>query len=1072
MRRSAIVSITALLLLAVLGSAVRAKSAAELLREGLYAEEVEGNLDAAIGIYQQIILDAASPRNLVAQALYRQGTAFMKKKQEADARAVFQKLVDDYSDQADIVARVRPMLEELGNADPASLMPPQTIVYVEIGSPGRQIETVLKMLEGTPLENPLAAIPGSRGQIRGGLQNPANIVATLLNPSMMAEFKKIRGMGIGLIDVRQDNPPAVVVLFPGKSDVLRGLLTAGLGMLGQPSEPIEGMQTLQFSHGGAVAYDETVVIFANANEIEKGRELLRWSVRQYKGTAAEPSLASGNRSFTKISKRARQENAVTFWLNVGETYRKVAKLAGNGELPPQLQMINGMGNLEGVQDVIASLSLRETGIAIEANANFKDGYQSMAYSLIRTPHLDKAALKAIPAEAIGLISLTLSDAGTPQAQAASEKIRSAIGQDLGSKIFGNVKQIALFALPAQETATPGMSDIPAFVQSFSLAITSKDPPQVQQALTTFLQAAQMLSADAESIPASGRFNLSLANGISLSGYTDPASKTMLLSLNPQVVEASVTAMRQNESVISSGKLQDALDTLSPQTSKLILVNVAGALELVAKNIEFPSDEARQQARQALDKLTTATQKTTLRLQTSEETDSFGIRLSVSDLPPLGEVFEPMVQLAQMAEQAKTQMAVTEAKAQQSILILETERAPAIDGKIDELWIDVPSHPIQHLAYSATASEADLAANFRTVYNRQALYVLVDVTDDQMVNDSPEFWLDDGVEIFIDADNSKDQAYGENDYQYWFSWDAASPTMGETHHQQTDGVAYAFARTDNGYRFEVKLPWSTLGTEPTAGQRIGLDVHVNDDDDGGDRDTKRMWYADNDISWENPSAFGNAELAGLVAWWKLDETGGRTAADSSGNGYDATVQGNPDWRPTAGRVGGAIALGGDGDFLDVADESAFDLTAGVTVAAWIKADVLDKPWQAIVTKGEWAWRLQRNQETSTIEFACSHVQIPDRDSPYGFLYGTREISLGEWHHVAGTYDGRRMAVYMDGTLDTAQAASGPIGVDDDPVMIGANAAQGDRFWNGMIDDVRIYNYGLTEGQVRELFNQGR
>ena len=115
---------------------MHAKSAAELLREGLYAEEVEGNLDTAIGIYQQIILDTTAPKNLVAQALYRQGMCFMKKKDEAKAREVFQKLVTDYGDQTEIVEKVKPMLEELGNADPASLMPPETLLYVEIGSPG------------------------------------------------------------------------------------------------------------------------------------------------------------------------------------------------------------------------------------------------------------------------------------------------------------------------------------------------------------------------------------------------------------------------------------------------------------------------------------------------------------------------------------------------------------------------------------------------------------------------------------------------------------------------------------------------------------------------------------------------------------------------------------------------------------------------------------------------------------------------------------------------------------------------------------------------------------------------
>ena len=1070
MKKSTSMTLAALLLLATLGSAVHAKSAAELLREGLFAEEVEGDLDEAIGIYQQVIADPDSPKKLVAQALYRQGSAYLKKRQEAEARTVFQRLVDEHGDQTEIVARVRPILEELANADPASLMPPETIAYLEIGSPGRQVETILNMLKDTPLENPLAAMRANTPPAQDGQRNPADIIAALLNPSMLAEFKKIRGIGVGLVEMTPSNPTAVIVLFPGKSDALRGLLMAGLGMLGRPGETIEGMQTVQFPHGGAAAHDETVIILANANEAQRGQELLRWSVRKYKGTATGPSLASGNRSFTDISKRARQENALTLWLNVKETYRKAAMMAG-GETPEGLQEINSLANLEGVRDLIATLSLRETGIGLEATANFEDGYQSMAYSMIRTPHLDKEALQAIPAEAIGLISLALGDASTPQAQVAAEQIKQATGQDLAASIFGNVQQVSLFAVPAPDAAV-GMPEVPSFVKSLSLGIKSKSPAQVQQALTSFLRTAQLLPAEAGPIPAAGRFRLSLTNGLAFSGYTDQASGTMLMSLSPQVIETSIAAMRRDASVLREGRLEDALASLSPQTSKLALINVAGVLELATKDLEFPSEDTEAQARQAIDKLTTAMRETTVRLQTSEQPDSLSVRLSVSDLPPLGEVFEPMVQLAELAEQAGEHVATSEAKARQAISVLEAERPPAIDGKIDELWEDVPSHRIQHHAYSPTASDDDLTAEFRTMYDDNALYVLVDVTDDELVNDSAEFWLDDTVEIYLDADNSKDPTYGQNDYQYWFAWDSASPEMGETRHQKTEEVAYAFARTEDGYRVEIKFPWSTLGTAPDAGQRIGLDVQVNDDDDGGGRDTKYMWHARDDVAWENPSVFGNAELAGLIGWWKLDERSGRTAADSSGNGYHATIQGNPDWAPAAGRIGGAIELGGDGDFVEVNEESAFDLTSGVTVAAWIKADVLDKPWQAIVTKGEWAWRLQRNQETRTLEFACSHVHIPGHDNPYGWLYGARDLSLGEWHHVAGTYDGRRMCLYVDGTVDRAQDAWGAIGVDDDPVMIGENAAERGRSWAGMIDDVRIYNFGLSQDQVRAVYNEGK
>ncbi|MCL5281712.1 MAG: hypothetical protein M1376_17580, partial [Planctomycetes bacterium] len=379
--------------------------------------------------------------------------------------------------------------------------------------------------------------------------------------------------------------------------------------------------------------------------------------------------------------------------------------------------------------------------------------------------------------------------------------------------------------------------------------------------------------------------------------------------------------------------------------------------------------------------------------------------------------------------------------------------------------------ISHVVYSPPSSEADLSANFKAMYDKQALYVLVDVTDDQLVSDSAESWLDDGVEIFIAADNNKSDVYSDKDYQYHFDWDASAPALGESHHNQTNGVQYAFARTDKGYRLEAKIPWATLGTAAAVGKKIGFDVHVNDDDDGGDRDTKILWFGQRDVAWQQPSAFGTAELAGLVGWWKLDEKEGRTAADSSGNGHEATVQGNPDWQPAGGKLGGAIALGGDGDFLDVADKSAFDCGGGVTLAAWIKAKQLDKPWQAIITKGDNTYRMQRNNETNALEFACTGVQIPNGNE-YGSLFGSKAMTIGEWHHVAGVYDGKKMYLYVDGALDSSQEAWGAINTNDTRLQIGGNTDVGDRFWNGLIDEVRVYNYGLPEAQIQQLYREGK
>jgi tetratricopeptide (TPR) repeat protein len=108
-----------------------AKSSGTLLQEGLYAEQVDGDLDAAIKIYEKIIEDSSTQRSHIAQASHRQGMCYLKKQNEPKAKEVFGKLVANYSNQTKVVNKVKPMLEELGNADPAALMPPETLIYIE-----------------------------------------------------------------------------------------------------------------------------------------------------------------------------------------------------------------------------------------------------------------------------------------------------------------------------------------------------------------------------------------------------------------------------------------------------------------------------------------------------------------------------------------------------------------------------------------------------------------------------------------------------------------------------------------------------------------------------------------------------------------------------------------------------------------------------------------------------------------------------------------------------------------------------------------------------------------------------
>jgi beta-galactosidase len=82
-----------------------------------------------------------------------------------------------------------------------------------------------------------------------------------------------------------------------------------------------------------------------------------------------------------------------------------------------------------------------------------------------------------------------------------------------------------------------------------------------------------------------------------------------------------------------------------------------------------------------------------------------------------------------------------------------------------------------------------------------------------------------------------------------------------------------------------------------------------------------------------------------------------------------------------------------------------------------------------------------------------------------------VNDGNWHHVAGMYDGAEMRLYVDGKLDTAKPASGRILTNESPVFIGANAEKPGRCFNGLIADVRVYNYALNADEIAAVADKG-
>jgi len=194
--------------------------------------------------------------------------------------------------------------------------------------------------------------------------------------------------------------------------------------------------------------------------------------------------------------------------------------------------------------------------------------------------------------------------------------------------------------------------------------------------------------------------------------------------------------------------------------------------------------------------------------------------------------------------------------------------PILDGVMDDVWLYSTEQFITNTNSGADpTSPADCSGSWWALWEPEYLYLLVEVNDEALVQDSDaaQGWLDDRIEIFLDGDNSKDAATDSvNDYQYCFRWNHGEveiPVEWYLSPGSLLNVEYGVATTESGYMVEIKLPWSTMIGEPAQlDQLIGIDVAIDDDDDGGDVDTQASWYMDVDGgSPHNPSLWGTAML---------------------------------------------------------------------------------------------------------------------------------------------------------------------------------------------------------------------
>ena len=205
------------------------------------------------------------------------------------------------------------------------------------------------------------------------------------------------------------------------------------------------------------------------------------------------------------------------------------------------------------------------------------------------------------------------------------------------------------------------------------------------------------------------------------------------------------------------------------------------------------------------------------------------------------------------------------------------------------------------------------------------------------------------------------------------------------------------------------------------------------------------------------ALTSTAKADIVGWWRLDDGSGTTAVDSSGNGNDGTLRGDPQW--VAGTVDGALHFDGDDD-VEVATASSALKSASLTVAAWVKTDPSTSGWSWVAAQGDnYGLVVNRFGDHGIFFYFHNHTDWP------GVASGDVDILNGQWHHIAGVFDDGTdtLYVYKDGVKVGMESATGPIVYSiGDGFTIGSMMSQ--RNYMGAIDDVRVYNHVLSQAEM--------
>lgn len=557
-----------------LASSGAAQSAEELFYEAYYLHHEKGDLNGALALYEK----AANSR----------------------------RASDGLRDKAR--AMMRDVSEELASSDFASLVPEDTIFYLELNRPGEQMRKLLDQL---------GLLNGDRS---GGGNAPFGV-----SPKLIEGMLGMRGAAVALTEIHPQRGPTggVVILHPGDLDVIHGMLETALPMGGTPAEAIGGYPTWNIDNQAWVTMTSQLVI-ASPQRSDIADVVAKL------GGESGTSLATNGHLAGAMGMRG--DDVLFFCANLEPVMPMImAAVQEETRRDPAAQAALAFLDIQSMRSIAGRAGVDDGGMSFDLALDLDEGHRNLVFNLLRMPNLDNEALAMVPAGSAFFAAASLNTKGSVPAAMEDARGRPIVTMmDFGTELFANVTSVALYAMPDVSPAPWGP------MPQVALAMGANDVERSAAMWDLLLGTAQKATGGPAEPERSG------AGAASIARYEIQGVPVFVATHDDRVVvspseEAIAAAMgRRVKTVLDDPVYAEAIAEFGTGSTRGMALNLGRCSEIAQ---HFMSERERRE----MAPFAELARDTTLALNVQHTTNSMGVSGRLAGIPNVGPMISQLVE---------------------------------------------------------------------------------------------------------------------------------------------------------------------------------------------------------------------------------------------------------------------------------------------------------------------------------------------------------------------------------------------------------------------------------------------